>query len=191
MKNFIKDLVYLPNKKNKKFTYNLANKTGDEKTVNIFIDSTSINISEDAFNQMVVDYLMIKQASTLTNKWLIVEKENDEFIPGVPTPKQKLEILKRQVYEKLGIEAEKRSPKTIKKIFHDVFPEDARSTASWRHLKENAVNLGDPMSLEHLEKIGVSLQEILKLEDFDFVTSSKGKKYDVVKNQNFICFSPL
>ena len=36
MKNFIKDLVYLPNKKNKKFTYNLANKTGDEKTVNIF-----------------------------------------------------------------------------------------------------------------------------------------------------------
>ena len=142
MKNFIEDLVYLPNKRNKKFNYNLASKVRDSnsKTVDISIDSESrISISEDAFNQMVVDYLMVKQASTLTNKWLIVEKKNNEFIAGVPTPKQKLEILKKQVYEKLGIEVEKRSPKTIKKIFHDVFPEDARSTASW-HAINNAIS---------------------------------------------------
>lgn len=187
MENFIKELVFLPNKRNKKFGCNLKTESSSKQDVEIVINDNAFKVNENNFNQMIINYLQGKQKSMLTNKWLIVEKSLNNELAGVPTPKQKLEILKKEVYDKLGLPAESRSPKTIKSIFYGVFPEDARSTASWKHLKNNALNLENPESLKHIEKLGLLAKDVLNADDFDFIASKSGKKYDIVKNNNFVC----
>jgi hypothetical protein len=192
MKKFMERLVSLPNKRKKTFVYcRELNDGGEGNDDSINIDGNKILLSEEEVQRLVVKYLNQKNFNQLKNQYIIVEKLSEDYLTSVPTPKRKLEMLKREVYDKLGIQQEYRSVKFLKRALQDVYPEDARSTESWVGLKKNAWNLTLPETERKLkDAYGINIEDIKNCKDFDILETTTGS-FDVVKSKDFAYLFPM